>query len=304
MPANFKAPARTRSASGKRPASASRGGTATGKAASKAAPKAVASSSKAVPQDNVPKVTADTPLSPEEMIACAFHATRVGDRKSLENLIRRGLRIAITRDGRGATLLGEAAYHNQDGIMDLLLEKHMDVNTVDRQGWTALDWAEVWERDRTLRRLQRSQPTAHHGLLRAAKLSDCAAVTYWLEERGMDVNWKGPDGETALHAASQCGQLDVINLLLRFGADPLQKREDGDRMAIDDALRSGQWEAAKILKEKTERTQMSEESCSEEGSWVLMWQAEFAEMMRCGEQPPPIDRSLTVAQVLSVPVIG
>lgn len=292
-----------RSASGTRPTSAAKKGVATGKAGSSAPARPTSAASKAPPQqNNVQKSTVDTPLTPEEMVACAFEATRVGDRKALESLIRRGLRIATARDGRGATLLGEAAYYNQQGVMDLLLDKHMDVNSTDRQGWTAFDWAEVWEKDFCLRRLQRSQPKAYRGLLRAARMGDTAAVTWWLEERHMDVNWTGPDGETALHAASQAGQIEMMKLLLRFGADALQKREDGGA-AIDDALRAGQFEAASVLKEKAQMP--VEKECSQaEGSWLTLWQADFAEMMRCGQQAPPIDRSLTTAQVLSVPVIS
>ncbi|KAK0732057.1 ankyrin repeat-containing domain protein [Lasiosphaeris hirsuta] len=44
-----------------------------------------------------------------------------------------------------------------------------------------------------------------------------------LVENGADVGAKGPEGYSALHAAVSKGSKEIVNLLLRYGADPNAK---------------------------------------------------------------------------------
>lgn len=45
---------------------------------------------------------------------------------------------------------------------------------------------------------------------------------------GADVNFKGPDGMTALHYSARYSDADQINLLLSMGADPFAKTNEGE----------------------------------------------------------------------------
>ena len=56
-----------------------------------------------------------------------------------------------------------------------------------------------------------------------------------LLKRGVDVNAKNRFGSTALMEATMCGNLEVIQLLVKFGADPSMADNDGvacDSMAV------------------------------------------------------------------------
>jgi ankyrin repeat protein len=89
--------------------------------------------------------------------------------------------------------------------------------------------------------------------LKAAPIQSAAAaghvkIAELLLKHGADPNIREQDGYTPLHAAAQNGNLDMINTLLYGGADLVAKSDDG-RIPLDLALEAGQARAARLLQE-------------------------------------------------------
>ena len=107
-----------------------------------------------------------------------------------------------------------------------LLAGHVDVNSADGDGTTALHWAAHLDRLESARLLieagadgsveNRFGVTA----LMLASESASAAVVDVLVQGGADPNSGGSDGETALMTAARTGRADVVRVLLGHGADP------------------------------------------------------------------------------------
>jgi len=69
-----------------------------------------------------------------------------------------------------------------------------------------------------------------------------------LLEHGADVNARQEGGWTALHAASQNGDVEMVRLLIAAGAD-VQARADNQQNALDLALGKGHQAVVDVLDE-------------------------------------------------------
>eukprot|EP01018_Ginkgo_biloba_P000292 Gb_06791 [translate_table: standard] len=74
----------------------------------------------------------------------------------------------------------------------------------------------------------------------------------YLLSRGLNPNNAQCHGRTALHIASACGFIDCVQLLLRYGADPNSKDEDGS-VPLWEAVAAKQEKAAHLLWENGSR---------------------------------------------------
>ena len=81
-----------------------------------------------------------------------------------------------------------------------------------------------------------------------ASINNQLEIVKYLIKNGADVNIKNNDAITALMVAAYSGHLDVVNLLLKNGAD-INTKTNADRSALNFAIGNGQIEIVKSLME-------------------------------------------------------
>ena len=119
----------------------------------------------------------------------------------------------------GCTALCRAAMIGHKDVVQVLLDRGADYNTVDNGGWTPLHQA------------------ARHGHKDVVQL---------LLDNGADPNKADRDGHTPLHCAAIWGKEDVVLLLLDSGADPYKTDRMG-RTPHDFATHHADKDIANIL---------------------------------------------------------
>jgi ankyrin repeat protein len=100
--------------------------------------------------------------------------------------------IDVNNKLRGSTMLLQASRIGHEGIVRILLERNVDVNLGDRDGWPALSWASEKGHD--------------------------AVVKLLLQAEGIDINSKDDEGRTALSYALPRNKTSTAQLLLTAGA--------------------------------------------------------------------------------------
>jgi len=159
-----------------------------------------------------------------------------------EIIIQEELLLTPTQDGSGWTpLMIAASLKNAEGdpIVDLLLRKGADVNMKSNSGQNALHFATSKSNLSTVRTLLAHKCSARvkdkRGQLplhRAAAVGSIPILKVLLEEGKSPVNAQDMDGLTAMHHAISEGHGDAAILLLKAGAEP-EKRDNEGRLAIE-----------------------------------------------------------------------
>jgi hypothetical protein len=165
------------------------------------------------------------------------------------------------------------------------IEKGVDVNTIDKQGWTPLLIAAANNPNPdVIAALLKAGATLHPAygwigtaLMAAAMGNKNPEIIITLLNDGEDINARTIDRRTALmFAAENNPNPEVITTLLKAGADPIARSKEG-KTASDYALESGLLtgtDAYRQLSEAQPRgkkyTQTTESPpCTIEGTWVV-----------------------------------
>jgi ankyrin repeat protein len=119
-------------------------------------------------------------------------------------------------DADGRTALMWAARHGHTGAVGHLLKKGIDLEVTDKAGLTVGDHAREYQELRVLLGVTKD---LQDELLHAARQNDMEGVRRAIEA-GINVNMKDPDGWTPIMWAAMHGSLDLVQLLLRHGANP------------------------------------------------------------------------------------
>jgi len=123
------------------------------------------------------------------------------------------------------TRLAEAAKSGDRAAVIGLLEKHVDVNSPEIDGTTALHWAvhrdDVPLVDRLLRAGANVKAVNRYGIspLAEAAVIGNPAVIDKLLKAGADANEKNADGQTPLMSVARTGSVESAKLLISHGAD-------------------------------------------------------------------------------------
>ena len=214
-----------------------------------------------------------------------IRAVESGDIKGVRQCLEKGDDIETSNIHRERPLM-VAAKSNHLDIAALLIRRGADVNATDEGGFTALWWANKnnpalirlllengarvdipIDHPRTIMsdavnsgnpeviRLLRSaglkiDPPSGRGpsaLQSAAEVGNLELVKTLIEDPDTDINYRNADsGRTPLMSAAQNGNAQIIEMLLRRGAD-MNTRDNEDQTALHFSAGNGKLEAMTIL---------------------------------------------------------
>lgn len=157
--------------------------------------------------------------------ALLFKLTLHGQPQELEHFLRLHPQKINEVDENGVSALMIASFHDKADNLNLLLRYGASPTLFDRDGQTALHYASVHPTQSTCKILTRFPPLLEQmdkygltPLLYAARHGSKTCLESLLEA-GSDIHKNGPDQWTALFYAVPRDQLDIIDLLLKYGAN-------------------------------------------------------------------------------------
>jgi len=159
--------------------------------------------------------------SPEVVVEQALMEMAYNGKLSeVQQLVSAGVSVNA-QDAELRTPLMWAAFNGHTAVVGFLLEKGAKVDAKDRNGRTALMYAS------------------------SGPFKDTVEL---LLKKGADVDLQGTlEGFTALMTAAAEGQLEVVRLILAYGANPELKDVDGDT-ALSFAEQKGHSAVVKVLR--------------------------------------------------------
>jgi ankyrin repeat protein len=209
-----------------------------------------------------------------------FAAIKAGNMDEVQRLLSRDPGLIHAREN-GLSPVLVAAYHHQQGIASYIADKTVTltifeasaigrtnqvlillardpllVNAFAEDGFQPLGLACFFGHKDTVEYLLKagapvnvySQNPLHTAPIQSAAAAGQLDIVVMLVQFGAEVNVCEQGGYTPLHAAAQNGDLDMLRFLVLNGADQEAKSDDG-KIPLDLALEAEKPEAAKFLKE-------------------------------------------------------
>ena len=172
-----------------------------------------------------------------------LNAVKDGDEDGVRDLLNEGVANVREKNEDGQTALHFAVLYSRDRIVSLLIEKGADIEAADKDGckplYIAAKSGDVFLVEALLSfnaQVEsfnvKTQTTAFYQAIESGH----EAIAKSLLEHGADINAKLPNGRTVLYNAVDIRKLDLVEFLLRHGANKKLLEEDGllDRLASGD----------------------------------------------------------------------
>jgi ankyrin repeat protein len=162
-------------------------------------------------------------------------------------------KIEIKKSGVNVSAFLDAAFHGKAETVQQAIKAGVDVNATDEQQRTALMFAAFNDHTSVVKLLLEHGASVGHrdatgrtALMFAATGANAESVEL-LIEAGAEVNSADTgEGFTALMHAAAEGQIKVVQVLLKYNADPTIRDADGDT-ARDFAKKNGHAEVVQLL---------------------------------------------------------
>ena len=172
------------------------------------------------------------------------------DASAAISLINRGMDVN-TVDRQGNTLLIQSVQRDLPQLFDYLLQRRARLNSRNRNGESALSIAAYLGRETYVRRLVESGAQVNFfgwSPLSYAAFNGHTAIAEYLLKQGAEVDGKTENGSTALFFAARFGHADTVRLLLEHHANPSILNEN-DETAVDWALKGNNTDIEAILRQ-------------------------------------------------------
>ena len=173
----------------------------------------------------------------------------------------------------GNTVLFEAARGGHKEMVNFLIEKGATVDVANEWGDTPVNeagtmghWEIVWLLADNGANLTRGQEGGHGGLVLSAIRHHSTEALSQLNARGVPMDMKHWNGNTALHEAARSGELAIVDWLLAHGADTNAQNDSGES-PISEASAMGHHEVVWRLLEKG--AHVGERGSSQQASLAL-----------------------------------
>ncbi|KAH0558926.1 hypothetical protein GP486_004447 [Trichoglossum hirsutum] len=192
-------------------------------------------------------------LSDAEVQELYWKTNPHGREEIFQLLLQKGIDLT-TMDDRGLTTLHWAVHRGYQSVARMLLEKGVYINGTGGDGWTPLYRAVQRGHEKLALMLLEmeadiaSRADQGHTALHVAAEKGSEAVVDTLLKMGANIMSTTDDRRTALHCAAQEGHEPIIRLLLGKGAD-VAARSNGGRTALHCASRTGHESVVRLLLE-------------------------------------------------------
>lgn len=164
-------------------------------------------------------------------------------------LVQRGL-DPNTADIYGTTLLMVAARNGNAALLDFLLRSGANIMNQNRYGDTAIGIAALNGHESAVKRLLEAGARGDGpgwSALHYAAYAGHTGIVHFLISRGVNLDARAPNQQTALMLAAKNGHLDAVRLLVNAGARPNMGDLRGNT-ALSIAVEAGNDEIAGVLR--------------------------------------------------------
>ena len=171
------------------------------------------------------------------------------DPSAVIDLLERGMDIN-TVDQAGDTLLLQAVRLDMSELIDYLIQRRVRLNRPNRHGETALSIAAFAGKMLYVQKLVEAGAELNfYGWppLSYAAFNGHIEIVEYLLKRGAEIDAKTQNGSTALFLAARNGHLEVVKLLLSKDADSMISNEH-DESAVDAATMDGNSDIEDLLR--------------------------------------------------------
>ena len=171
-------------------------------------------------------------------------------------LIKRDKLLMFTYNNKRSALWHSADKGLLNATNELLKSKKVDINLIDKKGYSALARAINNGFTKTSSLLIKNGASLNtltsekNSILMLAVLSAKPAIFENILKLDKNVNAKNKAGDTALMLAAGSGNIEFVKLLIKAGAD-VQTRNQDDLNAYQIAIDSGHQSVANFLKENS-----------------------------------------------------
>jgi ankyrin repeat protein len=172
-----------------------------------------------------------------------------GDADAVIALIDRGMEVN-TVDRQGNTLLIQSIRWDLPELFEQLMQRKARINLRNRNGETALSIAAYLGRAQYVRRLVEAGAEINFfgwPPLAYAAYNGHAEIVDYLAGRGAEVDAKAENGSTALFFAARLGHVEAVKTLLAHRADPAIVNDSGET-ALDWAQKGNNTHIADLLR--------------------------------------------------------